>query len=101
MVITFADLVPLISAGISALSVFFVIKNYKRADIKDIQQRAKEDATVNVKLDTISTTLIDIKYDISTTKKEVASLSEKVATIEQSTKSAHHRIDNLMEQKGK
>jgi hypothetical protein len=49
-----------------------------------------------MKLDNISQNVNDIKYDISATKKEVRDLTERVVTVEQSTKSAHHRLDDFL-----
>lgn len=94
-----SELISLVCAMVALITLLYTIKNSKKADIKDIQQRATENATVNVKLDNISGVVTDIKYDISSVKKEVATLNERVVAVESSVKSAHHRIDGL-EKKG-
>lgn len=91
------DFIPLISVIIAFLSLTYVVKNNKRADESEIKEKAKTDATLNLKLDAISNTVQDIKYDISATKKDVATLNVKVAELEASTKSAHKRIDSVEE----
>ena len=92
---TFADALPYISLLIALGGLYLNSRSFKKNDIKDIEEKAKESATLNVKLDAISLTVTDIKYDISATKKEVSALSERVTSVEQSTKSAHHRIDAI------
>lgn len=79
-----------------AFAVYFGLKSNRRNDVKDIEDRAANNAKVNMKLDNISQTVNDIKYDISATKKEVRDLTERVVSVEQSTKSAHHRLDDFL-----
>lgn len=87
----------LISVLSVAFSIFFGLKSSKRSDSETIENKARESATVNVKLDEIGKNVQDIKYDISATKKEVQQLSDRMIVVEQSVKSAHHRIDTIGE----
>lgn len=95
----------LIAVLISIISVsgalFFGLRNNKRADVTEIERKATETATINVKLDQIGTDVRDIKYDITGLKKDVQGLNERMIIVEQSTKSAHHRLDDLAEEKEK
>ena len=91
------EVTVLISIISVAAAIYFGLKSAKREDNKDIKERATADAIVNVKLDNISSAVNDIKYDISDTKKQVAEIDKKLVAVEQSVKSAHHRIDNLEE----
>lgn len=88
----------LISIIALASSIYFGLKGSKRNDTKDIEARAANNATVNIKLDAINGTVNDIKYDVSATKKEVADIKERLIIVEQSVKSAHHRIDGIKEE---
>lgn len=90
---TFDNIVTLVSVSIALISVIFAIKNSKRNDVKDIEKRASENAIINVKLDTIQNNITDIKYDVSATKQDVSKLSERMIKVEESTKSAHKRLD--------
>ena len=63
------EITILISVVSVSFAVFFGLKNNKRSDIKDIEQKATERAETNYKLDEISRNVSDIKYDISSTKK--------------------------------
>ena len=97
-------MVTYITIVISAVSVsaaiYFGLKSNRRNDIKDIEEKAARDAKINIKLDDISGDVKDIKYDISTTNKRVEELDRRVVIVEQSTKSAHHRLDNLIGREG-
>lgn len=88
-----------LSVVITVISVLTAIKfgweNLKRNNNSDVEHKAVETATINVKLDNILTDVRDIKYDISTVKKEQQMLCERMVAVEQSTKSAHNRIDGM------
>lgn len=90
------EITVMISAVSVAFAIYFGLKSNHRSDVKEIEDRAANNAKVNMKLDNISQMVNDIKYDISTTKKEVRELSDRVVKVEQSTKSAHHRLDDFL-----
>ena len=78
-----------------AFAIFFGLKSNRRNDIKDIEEKVARDTTLNIKLDDISGDVKDIKYEMSETKRKVNELDIKFAKVEQSVKSAHHRIDKI------
>lgn len=84
---------------ISVVSVSFAIytglSNKKRNDTSDIKKDAAETATINVKLDTINRGVDDIKLEQKSISKDIKELSDRVLVVEQSAKSAHHRIDEI------
>lgn len=86
-----------LTVAISIISVagalYFGLRSNKRADTTEIERKAIETATINVKLDQIGADVRDVKYDISGLKKEVQGLNERMIIVEQSVKSAHHRLD--------
>lgn len=89
------EITVLISAVSVAFAVFFGLKNSKRADTKDVEERTKDMFGLNLKLDFISKQTNEIKEQISSLVKEVQNHGEKIVELQQSTKSAHHRIDSL------
>ncbi|WP_050638821.1 MULTISPECIES: hypothetical protein [Clostridia] len=93
------ELALIISIVSTSFAVFFGIKNTKRADTSDAEKKAVESATINVKLDTIAGDVRDIKYDMTAVKKDVQGLTERMIIVEQSTKSAHHRIDGIAKER--
>ena len=89
----------LISVFSLAISIYVGLKNTKRGDRTDIEAKAIESATINAKLDTIGNDVKDIKYDISAVKNDVKNLTERMVVVEQSTKSAHKRIDEFLNER--
>lgn len=92
-------IISIIGVFISAVSVTTVIyfnsKNSKHTDEKEIRERIEEQTRVNLKLDEINRNTTDIKYDVSAVKKDVQAHGERLIKVEESVKSAHHRLDTL------
>ena len=88
-----STLIAFISA---AFAIYMGLRNARHADESDAERKAKESAEINVKLDQIGNDVRDIKYDIAAVKRDVQGLTERVVIVEQSTKSAHHRIDQII-----
>lgn len=88
-----------LSILISVISVSFAlysgISNLKRNNRKDTAEDAAQLTTVIVKLENIGDGVSEIKADMKNVKGEVQELRERLVAVEQSTKSAHHRIDGL------
>lgn len=84
---------------ISFLSFCFAVwigsKGDKRTDTKDIEERAKENARINFKLDEISGTTREIKQDISSMRDDIKHHNEKIVELESSVKQAHKRLDAM------
>lgn len=55
----------IISVVSVAFSIFFGLKNNKRSDTKDIEERVRQNTKINMKLDNISSLSEDIKSEIS------------------------------------
>lgn len=85
----------LISILSLAFSIFFGLKSSKRTDTKDIEERVKDNTRINMKLDNIAGTTQEIKLEISSMREEINSHNDKIIKMEQSLKSAHHRIETL------
>jgi len=90
-----------IEAGliIAALSLILGYLGYSLNKNKSIKDEGKQDAVISTKLDNIERGVQDIRIDIKANEKRVSDLSEKLVRIEESTKSAHRRIDKLEDQK--
>ena len=90
--------VALLSSFVSvAFSVYFGLKNSKRTDTKDIEERVKGDTRINVKLDNITQTTQEIKSEIFSMREDIKSHNDRLIKLEESVKSAHHRIDGIEE----
>lgn len=96
---TLPIIISLIGVCISAISVgtviYFNSKNSKHTDVKDIERQVAERTEMNMKLDEINRNTTDIKYDVSAVKKDVQSHGDRLIKVEESVKSAHHRLDTI------
>ena len=85
---------------ISALSLAFGIyqgvTNMKRNRTADDKNDATQLTTVIVKLENISAGISDIKSDMRNVKDEVKDMRDRLIKVEESTKSAHYRIDEWL-----
>ena len=85
----------LISAISVSCAIYFSHKNSKTTDVKEIEQRVAERTETNIKLDEISRNTQEIRYDVTSVKKDVQKHGEKIIEIEASAKQAHKRLDTL------
>lgn len=79
-------------------AVYFAFKNNSRANNDEVSKKAQVDAILSQKLDSISDDTKEIRKEITDVKGKVNDLSERVVVVEQSTKSAHHRLDRYEEE---
>lgn len=78
-------------------SIYMGMKGNKRTDTQDIEERTRERTELNCKLDMINSSTQEIKEQISSLVKDVQNHGVKIAELEQSTRSAHHRLNTLEE----
>ena len=89
------EITVLISAVSVAFAIFFGLKNSRRADTKDIEERVKGDTRINMKLDIISSDTKEIRQELSSMREDIKSHNERLIKVEESCKSAHHRLDTV------
>lgn len=89
-----AIIISVLSLG---FSVFMGLKSNKRTDTKDIEDRVKENTRINMKLDAILDTINEMKDERSKMTKKLAEHDSRIAKIESSAASAHHRLDGIEE----
>lgn len=85
----------LISASALLFSVFSWFKNSGKVDQKEIIERTKENTTINMKLDSILSTIADIKNDYTQIRKELLDQDKRIVKVEDSARSAHYRLDGI------
>ena len=64
---------------------------------KNTKQETKEEVATSTRLDMISKNIDEIRLDNKEFTKSMQQIGERLSAVESSTKSAHHRIDNLEE----
>lgn len=85
----------LISAVSVAFALYSGISNMKRNNKQDTANDAAQLTTVIVKLENISSGVSEIKSELKNVKNDIQDLRDRLIIVEQSTKSAHHRLDGL------
>jgi uncharacterized membrane protein len=85
----------------AAGAVFGIIMGYqngRKADAKDIKADASGDAELRADIKYIARGVEDIRVDLKAQEKRHGDLSERVTRVEESTKQAHLRINELKTQ---
>lgn len=85
----------IVSAASVCFAVFFGLKNNKRTDTKDIEERVKENTRINIKLDTIMESTKEIKVEVSNIKNDLQLHNDRIIKVEESAKQGHKRLDTL------
>lgn len=84
---------------ISFMSLFVAgivgITNIRRNNATDDRKEASETTTLIVKLENINEGVNEIKSDMRNLRNDVQDLRDRLIMVEQSTKSAHHRLNTL------
>ena len=95
------EITILISVLSVSAAIFFGVKSSRRADKQDTELQKKDAAAeaanntaILVKLETIGTGVTEIKSELKAMKNDVREITERLVVVEQSTKSAHKRLDD-------
>ncbi|UAT31982.1 hypothetical protein K7T73_07115 [Bacillus badius] len=80
---------------IAGLSLLVAYLGYQLNKQKAIENEGRESAEVKSELRYIRTGVDDIKIDIKANEKQMIALGERVTRVEESSKQAHKRIDNM------
>lgn len=92
MTIEIALLISIVSV---AFSIFFGLKNNKKSDAKDIEDRVARDTKTDMKLDEISKDVKEVKETVRTIQNDVKDHEGRIAKLEASSTRLHERIDNF------
>lgn len=79
----------------TVLGVVISYLTFQRNKDNSIRAETKETALTTAKLDYISKGVDDIRLDIKAQDRKIEDMADKVARLDESTKSAHKRIDRL------
>lgn len=77
------------------VSLVLNIKNNRKTDNSDLEDRVRENTRINMKLDAISSNTKDIKDEVVEMRKELNSHDNRIIKVEESVKSLHHRVDEM------
>lgn len=77
------------------VSVVVGATSLRRNKATDDRNEASEMTTLIVKLENINNGVNEIKSDMRNMRNDIQDLRDRLIIVEQSTKSAHHRLDGL------
>lgn len=96
MIHTDTSWIALIISGLGfAASVFFSAKNSKKTDISEAVKQAEMNTKISTKLDGIGSDVRETSKNVDRLREDIADHGNKITAVEQSVKSAHHRIDGI------
>jgi hypothetical protein len=87
----------LITLGCTVVGAYVGVMTYKNGFKKDIQADTVQQTEIKVQLSYISQGIIDIQTKLNKQDKFNNDILVRVAKVEESTKSAHHRIDEILQ----
>ena len=87
----------IISTIVALASVFIAIITTLHSFDKDGKGATKDFTRVETKIDYIGGDIKDIRDDVKAVSVRQEDMAERLVKVEESTKSAHHRIDNMEE----
>lgn len=91
-----ATIITIAIAALSlSLSTYVALRNNRKSDDKDIADKVARDTRIDLKLEEISNYVREIRDDNSELKRQFSEMNRQLIVVEQSVKSAHHRIDRI------
>lgn len=85
----------IISLAVAILALIFTALSFRRTSNKDTAGDAIERATITADLRYIRAAIDDIKLEYKTMQKDIFEIRSQLNMVEQDTKAAHKRIDEL------
>ena len=86
----------IISLGVAVCALLFTALSFRRTQFRDNGETATQRAMMTADIKYIRNSIDEIKVENKVIQKDVSDLKTKVVEIEQSTKSAHRRLDDLI-----
>lgn len=83
----------LIAVGSFVVGYFTFRKNRD----KDIEKDARDSAHISAKLDHISGGVDSMRVDLKSNERSISDINVRVVRVEESSKSAHRRLDDIQE----
>ena len=86
----------IISLVLAFCALLFTALSFRRTQNQDTSATAMERATMTADVKYIRSSIDEIRLENKSIQKDLGELKTKVVEIDQSTKSAHKRLDDLM-----
>lgn len=83
----------------TVIGAFIGIYGFLRLTKKDTEESTKDFTQLKTDMGYIKGGVDDIRLDIKAQANKIQFMSERITRVEESTKSAHHRLDELIKEK--
>lgn len=80
------------------LASYAALRNNKKDTKEETKEEVQSLTKVETKIDYISKGVDDIRVDFKVQAKEISDMKERLIKVEESSKSAHHRIDGMIKE---
>ena len=88
--------ITLVISGLGFLaSVYYSNRNSRKTDIDDVIKRTEANTKISTKLDGIASHVKETAKNVDRLREDIAEHGSRITAVEQSVKSAHHRIDTV------
>lgn len=77
------------------LGFFLSYFTFQRSRDKDLREKAKEEGIIENQLNSIGKGIKEIRIDLKANEKQMIRMNEQLIRLDESTKTAHKRIDKL------
>ena len=88
-------LAVLVSIASLSFSIYMGLKNSKRTDSKDIEERVARETKLDMKLDEIGNDVKEVKETVRTIQGDVKNHEGRIVKLEASYARLHERVDNF------
>ncbi len=90
----------IISLVIALAALLFTAFSFRRTSHSDTASDATERATMTADIRYIRSSVDDIKLENKSIQRDIVDVRERLVSVENSTKSAHNRIDEIIKKEG-
>lgn len=91
----YQDIVTLVSVIGAIVAMYFAFRNSRRSDDQQTREDAGRLARMEGKLDSANRGIDDVRVEVRLHGSQLSELGTRVTRVEESTKSAHKRLDTL------
>lgn len=95
----FSIVVSCVSMLGTLTAIYFAVRGGQRTNVSEITQRVEENTRMNMKLDTIYSTVSDINKQLAKLNESVQKHNEKFIEMELKLKGIEQRLDDLESKK--
>jgi wobble nucleotide-excising tRNase len=99
--ISWQNIVSGLSVVVAILALVYAALGHRREMNKEVALDATQLTRIETTLGSVQNGVDEIRIDMRSQQRQINELSERTARVEESTKSAHHRLDQMAAERQK